>query len=396
MESVQTIRVAIDVGSENHWVGIGLSDGTLLEEFEIRHEQSGFHDFFRRVEVHRRRLRRPVVVAMEGYNGWARPLDSQIQQRGYTLFNVNNLKLARYKEIFPAAAKNEQIDARKMLELFHLRESLPLAKEVLQEVKERPDENQRLKRLTRRRRQLVQEKVRVVSRLHADLKAVCPELAAITASVANRWFLRFLTSRKDLKQLARVRLSSLLKLKGIGPHYAEIIQGWQRAARFSHEVEWVGEMILEDARRIRELLDQIHQLEEQIAKIAPESEMAQRLATLPGFGMICSAELAGEIGTLDRFQKEASLALYLGMAVLDKSSGKYKGSRRTRHVNQRAKFAMSTAVARHIEKVPQSRAYYDKKKAEGKSHNQAVRALGRHLVRVIWSMLTQRRDYEIR
>ena len=91
------------------------------------------------------------------------PLDSQIQQRGYSLFNVNNLKLARYKEIFPAAAKNEQIDARKMLKLFHLRESLRPAKEVLREVKERPDENQRLKRLTRRRRQLVQEKVRVVS-----------------------------------------------------------------------------------------------------------------------------------------------------------------------------------------------------------------------------------------
>ena len=128
---------------------------------------------------------------------------------------------------------------------------------MLQEVKEQPNENQRLKRLTRRRRQLVQEKVRVVCRLQSDLQAVCPELVAITASVANRWFLRFLTSRKDLKQLARMRLSSLLKLKGIGPHYAEIIQSWQRAARFSHEVEWVGEMILADARRIRELLDQI-------------------------------------------------------------------------------------------------------------------------------------------
>ena len=38
---------------------------------------------------------------MEGYNGWARPLDQQIQQRGYRLLNVNNLKLARFKEIFP-------------------------------------------------------------------------------------------------------------------------------------------------------------------------------------------------------------------------------------------------------------------------------------------------------
>jgi len=55
-----------------------------------------------------------------------------------------------------------------------------------------------------------------------------------------------------------------------------------------------------------------------------------------------------------------------------------------------------TAVARHINFVPESRVYYDRKRAEGKKHNQAVRALGRHLVRVIWSMLNNRRDYELR
>ncbi|SDY81730.1 hypothetical protein SAMN05421755_105123, partial [Nitrosomonas sp. Nm33] len=43
-----------------------------------------------------------------------------------------------------------------------------------------------------------------------------------------------------------------------------------------------------------------------------------------------------------------------------------------------------------------SRQYYDKKRAEGKKHNQAIRALGRHLVRVIWSMTKQGRKYEIR
>jgi hypothetical protein len=45
--------------------------------------------------------------------------------------------------------------------------------------------------------------------------------------------------------------------------------------------------------------------------------------------------------------------------------------------------------------VPESRAYYDKKRAQGKSHNQAIRALGRHLSRVIWSMLKHDRDYSI-
>ena len=151
MQRAKTIQVAIDVGSENHWVGIGVSEGEVLEEFEVEHTQRGFEDFFRRVERHRTGLKRPVEVAMEGYNGWARPLDTQIQQRGYRLLNVNNLKLARYKEIFPAPAKNEQIDARKMLKLFHLQRSLPLAKQVLQEVGERPIENLKLKRLTRRR-----------------------------------------------------------------------------------------------------------------------------------------------------------------------------------------------------------------------------------------------------
>lgn len=61
-----------------------------------------------------------VAVAMEGCNGHARPLDRQIQDRGHRLFNVNNLKLARCKEIFPAPAKTDAIDARWILELFRL------------------------------------------------------------------------------------------------------------------------------------------------------------------------------------------------------------------------------------------------------------------------------------
>jgi len=55
-----------------------------------------------------------------------------------------------------------------------------------------------------------------------------------------------------------------------------------------------------------------------------------------------------------------------------------------------------TATARHISCVPQSRAYYDRKRTEGKSHNQAIRSLARHLVRVIWAMLRDGQDHEIR
>jgi hypothetical protein len=113
-------------------------------------------------------------------------------------------------------------------------------------------------------------------------------------------------------------------------------------------------------------------------------------------GTICTAELAGEIGTIERFSKEGSLALYLGMATLDNSSGKYQGSKQPKHVNTRAKAAMMVALDRHRKYVPESQRYYERKRSEGKKHNQAIRALGRHLSRIIYKMLTEARAYEMR
>ena len=390
------IRVGIDVGCKAHRVGIANPDGKVLEEFDISHTAAGFCDFFRRIDHHKQELDLPVAVAMEGFNGYARPLDRMIQEHGYTLYNVNNLKLARFKEVFPGAAKTDAIDARKILELFHLKDHLPLAKDALQKVVSAPLVNDKLKRLSRRRRQLVKEKVRVANRIQSDMQAVCPELLAITSNVSNLKFLRFLTYRDDLTQLARLQSTTLLKIPGVGQNYARIIQEWQRKASFSAEVEYVGPMIITDARRILELLDQVHILDEAMAALADQSELARRIGSIQGFGKTCIAELAGEIGTTERFAGERSLALYVGMSPLSKDSGQHHGSKCPRSVNHRAKAAMMTAVAHHIRCVPESRAYYDKKRADGKNHNQAIRALGRQLVRVLWSMLKNERDYELR
>ena len=188
------IRVAIDVGAKTHHVGIGSTDGRVLEEFEITHNAMGFAQFFTNVELWKDKLRLPVVVAMEGLNGWARPLDRMILDR-YELLNVNNVKLARFKEIFPGPAKNDSIDTCKMLELMHMRVTLPMAKAVLHRVVQAPVENEQLKRLTRRRNQLVDDKIRLLNRLQSDLYAVTPGLLEITGEADNLWFLHFITAR---------------------------------------------------------------------------------------------------------------------------------------------------------------------------------------------------------
>jgi transposase len=144
------------------------------------------------------------------------------------------------------------------------------------------------------------------------------------------------------------------------------------------------------------LEEKIKTLETKIQQVANDSKIAKVLLSIPGFGPVCTSELAGEIGTIERFSKEESLALYLGMATLDNSSGKYQGTKQPKHVNTRAKAAMMVALDRHRKYVPESQRYYEKKRKEGKAHNQAIRALGRHLCRIIYKMLKEEREYELR
>ena len=390
------LQIGIDVGSLNHSVAISDNFGNIIKEFEIKHTQQGFDNFFKTIEKEAKKLNASISIAMEGYNGWARPLDSQILKRGYKLYNVNNVKLARFKEIFPASAKTDAIDARKIVELFSLEKHLTVAKKVLQEIKPSDDVNAKLKKLTRRRKQLVNERKAISSRLSSDLQAMAPDLKALTKSIDNLWFLRFITLRDDIRNLARVKKNSILKIKYLGVKTADIILNWQKDATFSDDLEYTAFMIYDDAIRLLELKAKIKELTKQIDILNSDSKIASYISTIPGFATISAGELAGEIGTLDRFESEASLALYLGMTNLDNSSGKHKGSKRNLATNRHAKNAMTTATMKHVMYTEESKKYLNKKISEGKRYQQAIRSIGRHLVRVIWSMIKNGRSYEIR
>lgn len=394
--SSQEIRVCLDIGSVKHYVVIGLSTGEILEEFPMDHNPNEIKKFFVRLDKLSKKYQFPISVAMEAYNGYARPIDRMVLDKNYRLFNVNNLKLARFKEIFPGPSKSDPVDARAILELFNMNEDSRITKNALHEIFKTPEINDRLKRFTRTRRQLISDKTRLSNRMQGDLHAIAPGLLGITGSISNRWFLSFLTSRDDIQKLKSLHLKTLLKIKGVGKGYAAKIQEWQESALFSSEVEDIGEFVLKDASRLVRLIEEIEDLGKRIEKMCDKSIIASRLMSIPGFGTVCSGEIAGEIGTETRFKSEASLALYLGVAVLDRKSGKFDGSRNPLQVNKRAKSAIITAMARHVDECPEAKVYYDKKRAEGKKHNQSLRSLARHMVRVIWGMLRDERDYEIR
>ena len=91
------LRVGVDVGSRCHSVAVGLTDGSLLEEFEISHTAAGFGDFFARIDGHAKHHPYPIAVAMESYNSHVRPFDSLVNERGRVINSLTGSRASRFQ-----------------------------------------------------------------------------------------------------------------------------------------------------------------------------------------------------------------------------------------------------------------------------------------------------------
>jgi len=87
-----TLFVGIDVGSQSHAVAFGDENGNILHEFEMPHTHESFEHFFQVLEQYAHIHQATPRIAMEGYNGWARPLDQWILKED-TIFRAP-LKIA--------------------------------------------------------------------------------------------------------------------------------------------------------------------------------------------------------------------------------------------------------------------------------------------------------------
>lgn len=250
--------VGIDVGAHTHHVAILDPDGHLNEAFEIPHQQTGFDHFFSRLDHYRKRFGSTPVVGMEGLGGYARPLDRQIQNAGFSLLNLNNLKVNRFRQLFGADAKNDHRDALMIAQMVRLRTSLAgNGERVLYAAPPVDPLHQRIKRLARRQQRLIEEKVRLLMRMKADLLAVCPGLLDLTQKIDTLWFLRLLVAYPDMSRLVQARAQTLLKIPGLGKSFLSRVQAWQTQAVLSDEADVVGPMLASDAARVLELLEQI-------------------------------------------------------------------------------------------------------------------------------------------
>jgi transposase len=108
---------------------------------------------------------------------------------------------------------------------------------------------------------------------------------------------------------------------------------------------------------------------------------------LPGVGVINAARLLAEVADVRRFRTEAQLALYAGVAPLDASSGRQQRHRLNRSGNRQLNSALHMIAITQARIHPPARAYMARRREQGKTGKEALRALKRHLIRALYRLL---------
>jgi transposase len=117
---------------------------------------------------------------------------------------------------------------------------------------------------------------------------------------------------------------------------------------------------------------------------------------MPGVGIRTSARILLEVGDGSLLPTPGHLAAFAGIAPVTRRSGSsIRGEHPARGGNKQLKRAFFLSAFAAL-KDPASRAYYDRKRPEGKKHNAALICLARRRSDVIFAMLRDRKPYQPR
>ncbi|MGC0422226.1 hypothetical protein ABIA38_007762 [Embleya sp. AB8] len=150
------------------------------------------------------------------------------------------------------------------------------------------------------------------------------------------------------------------------------------------------------AREVTALNARIAETDKLVEGRFREHEHAAVIASMPGIGPLLGAEfLAATGGDMTAFATPDRLAAFAGVAPAPRDSGKISGNlHRPQRYNRRLQRVFYTSALISIRCCDESRRFYDRKRAEGKRHTQAVLALARRRVNVLWALLRDGRCYQ--
>ncbi|GHG35439.1 IS110 family transposase [Streptomyces hydrogenans] len=259
-----------------------------------------------------------------------------------------------------------------------------------------------LKILTGRRMDLVADRTRTVNRLGAQLTGIFPGLER-ALDLTNKGPLTLLTGYQTpaaIRRLGARRLETWLRNRKV-LRADQLAQAAVEAAERQHTslpgVKLTAQLVHTLAKEVSALNEQIAEVDKLIEARFRDHRHFEVITSMPGLGIILGAEfLAATGGDMSVFGTPDRLAGFGGVAPVPRDSGKISGNlRRPQRYNRRLQRVLYTSALFSIRRNDESRRFYDRKRAEGKRHTQAVLALARRRVNVLWALLRDGRCYEL-
>ena len=362
------VFLGLDVGKGEHHATALDPEGHRVHDRPLPQDEHALRALFDQLSEHGRVL---VVVDQPASIG-ALPV-AVARDVGADVAYLPGLAMRRIADLHPGNAKTDARDAYVIAEAAR---TLPHA---LRRVDTGDEALADLEVIVGFDDDLAAEVTRVTNRIHGLLTQIHPALErAIGGKLHHKAILELLHrygGPTGLRAVGKKRIANVVRPRAPRSYHA--IVDAIMAALDEQSVTVPGtraaELVLPQlADQLTALLAQREQAAAQVEEMLDAHPLAAVLTSMPGIGVRTGARILLEVGDGTTFPTPGHLAAYAGLAPVTRRSGSsIRGEHPSRGGNKNLKRAMFLSAFAALSD-PTSRAYYDRKRAQGKKHNAAL------------------------
>lgn len=383
------VWVGIDAGKAHHWAAVVDDTGTTVWSTKIANDEPAILGALAEILA----LADEVVWGIDISGTASALLLALLAAHGQQPLYVPGRTVNRMAGAYRGEAKTDARDAYVIAETVRHRSDFAPIDIPAEAVRS-------LAVLTGYRNDLTADRVRAVNRLRDALCSIFPALERAFDYSAAKGPLVLLTgfqTPRALRKIGRSRLEAWLRKRGVrGP---ETIANKAMEAAGSQRTQVPGEavtasIVADLARQILEVDDRLKDAETQIRDTFHELDAATIIESVPGFGPILGAEFVAAAGDLSAYRDAGHLASAAGLVPVPRDSGRRTGNlHRPKRYNRALRRVFFMSALSSLRTDGPNRQFYQRKRSEGLKHVQAVIALARRRVSVLWALLRDGRVF---
>ncbi|GAC1583692.1 MAG: IS110-like element ISSfl4 family transposase [Candidatus Dormibacteria bacterium] len=379
----------LDVGKSDHHAVALDPGGRRLADRPLPNDEAALRALFLELLAHG-----PVLAVVDQVASIGALAVAVARGLGIDVGYLPGLTMRRLADLHPGEAKTDARDA------FVIADAARALPHTLRGVTTDEETIAELTILAGYDEDLAGEVTRLANRLHDALAHVHPALERLLGPHLHRaGVLQLLTAAptpEHLRALGHDGIHAALrprsrKLATRLP--AQIVTALDRQSVVIPGTASYGRVIAGLASQLLAARDERDSIAEQLTTRLEAHPLAQVLTSMPGVGVRTAITVLIHVGDASAFRTAGHLAAYAGLAPVTRRSGSsIRGEHAPRRGNKalkRALFLSAFASLRH----PASRTYYDRKRAQGKTHTAALLCLARRRTDVLHAMIRTEKTY---